>query len=159
MSKVLRTASGFKSLVCSFATMYPYGQINIASGDNFIPTNYRSGELYGEFQCDTTNGRIVIPAHSADYIRLSGRICGSGNCWCRVTLYDENDTYINEAASLYQPNNSGYVQAPIASRIVKIPNTNKSYYVKLQVQGYNHSFYLNDGFGSTASYMCVEKVI
>lgn len=159
MSKVLRTAWGYKSLVYSYAQMYPYGMINIASGESLVPTDYRSGEQYGEFQCDIANGKIVIPAHSADYVRLSGQICGNGNVQCWLTLYDENDKSIVSSVCLYQPNSSGYGAAPIPSKIVKIPDKSKSYYAKLTIRAYNHSFYFNEGFGNTASYMCVEKVI
>ena len=159
MSKVLRLASGFKKMIYSYAQMYPFGMINIASGESLIPTEYRSVEQYGEFQCDTTNGKIVIPAHSADYVRLSGQICGKGNVLCWLTLYDEDNKAIVSSVCLYQPNSSNYVAAPIPSRIVKIPDKNKNYYAKLTIQAYNHSFYFNDGFGTSASYMCVEKVI
>lgn len=159
MSKALRIGEGAKKLLYSYAQMYPFGMINIASGESLIPTDYRSGEQYGEFQCDISNGRIVIPPHSADYIRLSGLICGNGNVCCWLNLYDEDNKSIVSSVCLYQPNSSGYGAGPIPSRIVKIPDKNKSYYAKLRIQAYNHSFYFNEGFGTSASYMCVEKVI
>lgn len=160
MSKVLRLASGFKKMIYSYAEMHTYGIINIEANKSFTPTDYRTNYNYGAIYCDIQNGRIVIPPNSADYIRVSGYIGGNGSTQAFISVYnDENNVAIATTLSLYQPTGNKYVSGPITSKVIKIPDKSKTYYAKMTIIAYNTNFTLNDGFGSEASYMCVEKVI
>lgn len=160
MSKVLRIADDAKKLLYSYAEMHTYGLIKIEANKSFIPTDYRTNYNYGAIYCDIQNGKIVIPPNSADYIRVSGYIGGNGSTQAFISVYnDENNVAIATTLSLYQPTGNKYVSGPITSKVIKIPDKSKTYYVKMTIIAYNTDFTLNDGFGSEASYICVEKII
>lgn len=113
----------------------------------------------GEFYCDPDNSRIIIPKGSAEYIEVYGNICGHGNCIGYLDLYDENDTAVCYTNFLHQHTGNGYEIYPIAPMIMKITDTSKDHYLKMNLNGYNsESFSLNNGFNNRFTYMGVRKI-
>lgn len=114
----------------------------------------------GGFECEPANGRIKIPAGSAEYIEISGMFAGYGNCLIMPKITDSNGDSGN-FQFLYQGRTvgNGYWCLPISSKIFKI-NPIVDYYVTVEVMGYNGiSFELNNGFGPSRSYIEVKKLL
>lgn len=112
----------------------------------------------GKFRCEPANNRIVIPAGSAEYVEIYGGTAGSGYCQATVRLMDDEGATWNEVHSLFQYGGNKYFCSSIGSKIVKIPDMTKDYYVKLTAGSYREPFTLNMGFGNAATYMGVREV-
>lgn len=143
----------------TFAQMFTKGEKSVASGSLIaIDTwNTTSNVAYGKFYCDPSNKRMVIPAGSAEYIEVCGNIAGYGSVYGYLTL-SNSSSGVDSVPFLIPINN--YFSIPIAPRIIKIPDTKKDYYVKLELQGYNGAtFIMNNGFGDGATYISVKKIL
>ena len=150
---------GLPVIGSTFAQMFTKGEKSVASGSLIaIDTwNTTSNVTYGKFYCEPNNKRIVIPAGSAEYIEISGNIAGYGSVYGYLTL-SNSSSGVDSVPFLIPINN--YFSIPIASRIIKIPDTKKDYYVKLELQGYNGTtFIMNNGFGDGATYISVKKIL
>lgn len=142
----------------SFAQMRNGTVIDISSKQ--IVTGWGNSNIdVGDFYCEPTNNRIIIPANSAEYIELYGSICGTGNCSAYVSLLDENANLIEELTILHQYSGNSYEAFPIGKKIVKIPDTSKNHYIQLTINGYNDvHFKLNDGFNGQHTFIGVRKI-
>ena len=143
----------------TFSQMFTKGEKSVASGSLVTVDNWKTENniAYGKFYCDPTNKRMVIPAGSAEYIEVSGNIAGYGSVYGYLSISD-GSTGVDSVPFLISNNN--YFSIPIASRIIKIPDPKKDYYVKLELQGYNGAtFIINNGFGDGATYISVKKIL
>lgn len=112
----------------------------------------------GDFYCEPLNNRIVIPARSAEYIEIYGNLAGSGYATSNIQLKDENGTWIDEINVLLQFGGNKYFESSIGPKIIKIPDTSKTYYIILMVGGYREPFHLNAGFSTEATFIGVKKI-
>ena len=134
--------------------MYVYG-IDYLSENKYI-TSWYSPTSLGDFYCDTTNGRIVIPAGSAKVVEVYGLLCGYGYYSSRIWLDNNGNT--QAVNILGQPQGNRYWSMPFPSKIMIIPDTTKDTYIKLECGPYNGvNFEINNGFGSS-SYIGVKKI-
>ena len=143
----------------TFAQMFTKGEKSFASGSLTVVDawNTENNVSYGKFYCEPNNKRMVIPAGSAEYIEVSGNIAGYGSVYGYLSVSDSSSG-VDSIPFLIPINN--YFSTSIASRIIKIPDTKKDYYVKLELQGYNGAtFIMNNGFGDGATYINVKKIL
>ena len=143
----------------TFAQMFTKGEKSVASGSLIVidAWNTEKNVTYGNFYCEPNNKRMVIPAGTAEYIEVSGNIAGYGSVYGYLSVSDSSSG-VDSIPFLIPTNN--YFSTPIASRIIKIPDMKKDYYVKLELQGYNGStFIMNNGFGDGATYISVKKIL
>lgn len=143
----------------TFAQMFTKGEKSFASNVLTIVDNWNTNAnvANGKFYCEPTNKRMVIPAGTAEYIEVSGNIAGYGSVYGYLSISDSSSG-VDSIPFLIPINN--YFSISIASRIIKIPDTKKDYYVKLELQGYNGAtFIINNGFGDGATYINVKKIL
>ena len=143
------------------AQMYTYNSSqSVPNGDTQFVTGWgTSADIsWGGIYCDPSNDRIVVPAGTAEYLKLSGKVAGHGCFWAYITIYDEDGEWIGDATSLQQPYGQGYINTPIPHTIIKLNNPNKMHYVKLKINGYGSAFGINYGFGRSGTFILVEKV-
>lgn len=143
----------------TFAQMFTKGEKSIDNGVLTLVDSWKTdgNVMSGKFSCEPTNKRLVIPAGSAEYIEISGNIAGYGSVYGYLSLSDSSSA-VDSIPFLVPTNN--YFSIPIASRVIKIPDKTKDYYVKLEVQGYNGAnFIVNNGFGDGATYISAKKIL
>jgi hypothetical protein len=143
----------------TFAQMFTKGEKSFASGSLILVDAWKTdgNVMNGKFYCDPTNKRMVIPAGTCEYIEVSGNIAGYGSVYGYLSISDSSSG-VDSIPFLIPINN--YFSTPIASRIIKIPDIKKDYYVKLELQGYNGTtFVMNNGFGDGATYISVKKIL
>lgn len=142
----------------SFAQMHTNQILSVASGDlqevdiwgSFLDISE------GQFYCDATNKRIVIPPNSAEYVEIGGAVSGSGKCDLSLEVWD-NTKVMNNTKTLLQ--DEGYKAIDIPNLIVKLPDKTKIYYVKMFISGYSGvDFNINSGFSERGTYMTVRKI-
>lgn len=141
----------------SFAQMHTNAKMEVADDSTTVVNVWQtSGNIeVGDFYCDPTNNRVVVPAGSAEYVEIFGNITGSGNVYGYLFLEDSSGSNTS-AVFLFQFGT--YFATPLPNRIIKL-DTTKDYYLKLEVEGYNgKSFYLNNGFGNSHTFIGVKKI-
>jgi len=114
----------------------------------------------GGFECDPSNNRIIIPPNTCEYIEIFGEMSGYNSILSYIQIYDSANlnTSIADIRLLVQPGGNKYYAASIGSKIVKIPDKSKTYYVMMSANGYNTDATFNQGFGDTFSYIGVKKI-
>lgn len=150
----------------SLAKMHTYGNQTIESGSSDFVNNWTNDMKLqiGDFECDIANGRIKIPAGTANHVRIFGLVAGNGYFMGGINVVDDSDTpvsnfYSQSATVLIQSAGNGYFKEPLPDFIYDIEDTTKDYYVKLNIGGYNSkSFNINSGFGAATSWIAVEKI-
>lgn len=150
----------------SLAKMHTSGNQSVGSGASAFVNNWSNQNIVqiGDFVCEVSSGRIKIPKGTANHIRITGLICGSGyfNGGCQVV--NANNSAVSEfsiqsAGVLIQEAGNAYFKASLPAFVFEIPDTSKDYYVKLNIGGYNNkTFNINSGFGNTTSWIAVEKI-
>lgn len=146
----------------SFAQMFTAQQVVIPAGKTSVDLEGVWGSIYdisiGDFYCDASNGRINIPAGSAEYIEVFGIVAGDLQFDVRLELYEENGTYAG-CQTYHLTTYDGYKSIPIGNQIFKIPDTSKNYYVQCSIAHYkNEDATLNIGFSANGTYYGVKKI-
>ncbi len=143
-----------------YCQMSVNGTKTCTSNTDTIITNFYSPISCGGFEADTTNGRLVIPVGTKT-IETSGMVCGNGYAGVSLKITDEAGTeytgYTRQATGiLVQTSGNGYWKHSLPSTIIEL-DTTKKYYIYLVVSGYNQTFTINNGFGSS-SFIKAKKI-
>lgn len=143
-----------------FAQMFANGSVNLPSGSDVpIEKWATTGNIsVGGFECAPSSNRINIPVNSCEYVEIFGQVSGYSNTMYYLYLYNEDDTRVGENRMLVQPSGNSYYATALGSKIIKIPDKTKSYYLKLVASGYQAEAIFNAGFGDNFSYIGVKKV-
>lgn len=145
---------------CVFAQMFANGLVNLPNDSNITIEKWATtGNIsVGGFECAPSSNRINIPANSCEYIEIFGQVSGNNNTIYYFYLYNEDDTLVAENRMLVQPSGNSYYATALGSKIIKIPDKTKSYYLKLDAGGYQSAATFNTGFGDNFSYIGVKKI-
>lgn len=150
---------------CKMRTNFEYK--TISSGTTL--TGWESMFQFGDIVSEPDKNRIKVTNTSC--LRLSGQICGNGNCWARYQIYQKvemgsNLPYTEEEiddsgiGSIYQLGElgSGYWSAPLPNILVSL-NKEATYYIYLYVAPYHGlDMVVNNGFSKRGTYICAEKI-
>lgn len=156
----------FASSFCKMRTNFEYKTIN---SNSTLLTDWESVFQSGDIVSEPDKNRIKVTNTSC--LRLSGQICGAGNCWVRYKIYQKVEIgpdlpYTEEEiddsgmSSLYQLGTlgNGYWSAPLPNVLVSL-NKETTYYLYLYVSPYNgENMDINSGFGKKGTYICAEKI-
>lgn len=156
----------FASSFCKMRTNFEYKTIN---SNSTLLTDWESVFQSGDIVSEPDKNRIKVTNTSC--LRLSGQICGAGNCWVRYKIcqkveigpdlpYTEEEIDDSGMSSLYQLGTlgNGYWSAPLPNVLVSL-NKETTYYLYLYVSPYNgENMDINSGFGKKGTYICAEKI-
>lgn len=135
--------------------VFTYGSPSFVDSQKVV--NWGGHSKVGDFYWDEQNSRIVVPAGTAKFIEVYGKIAGGGYAFASVNI--ENGSNLSSVRDLYQFAGNTYFTAPLSTRLYEIPDVTKDTYIYLNCSGYNGStFLLNSGFGEGESYLGVTKI-
>lgn len=116
----------------------------------------------GDIVAEASNSRIKIT--NTEILETGGLLGGKNSSWSGIYVYEStnlNDPIIsdNSIRPLYQFGSvgNGYWSAPLPKTIYQLDKT-KSYYAYLQCAGYNGTFELNSGMGSSGTSIYAQKI-
>lgn len=141
---------------CKMRTNFAYKTID---SNSTLLTGWESVFQSGDIVSEPDKNRIKVTNTSC--LRLSGQICGAGNCWVRYQIY-QNTEEIDDSgmSSLYQLGElgNGYWAAPLPNVLISL-NKEATYYIYLYVSPYHGvNMDVNSGFGKRGTYICAEKI-
>lgn len=142
-----------------FAQMNTNGSMTCKNGiETKVNVWSTSGYNVGDFVCQPANNRILIPKGSAQYVRVFGTIAGANYLTAYLILTKASDSSNRFETFNHQPGGNNYFKMPAFNRVYKL-DTSSDYYLSLSISGYNgKDFLLNSGYGSTATFIGVEKL-
>lgn len=152
MTLVDRTCE--QSMSANYCKMHVSGSIKAESGKNVEIKSYILPTSYGAFTADTSNGRLTIPAYSCRLLQVGGVVCGSGYAFISIKIkYEDGTDLIGYQSSgiLVQSAGNNYWKQALPCITIPIDDRSQNVYVTLTISGYNQSFTINNGFGSSAS--------
>lgn len=163
-----QTESDTNTYSCNYINLLEpaYCKMNVYGNETYdntgkIITSFTAPMSFGGFVANANQGYLFIPK-GTKAIELSGMICGHGYVNCNMIIQDKDGVAISSydkqfSGVLMQPAGTEYIKIPFANPIVQLDET-KDWYIYLYISGYSKEFRVNDGFGTSASWIAAKKI-